>query len=760
MSVILEIGKGIKCIDLPKAAKQKIRNDLCFDNPDYIAAMKQGRYIAADCPSHIHLYCAEGNVYWIPRGYIYYLRKWLRLNKYLVQIKDFTLLLKPLNLKFNGKLRPYQEKAKQDVVSYPVGVLEAATGSGKTVMAISIIVHRQQPTLIIVHSKELLYQWRDAIKQFIGVDCGLIGDGKFKIKPITVGIINTVKKNVPRLAKRYGHIICDECVVPDTEILTDEGWKLIKDLNKTEKVAQWNDKEEISFVHPIKYIQKEFKGELINFKSREMDLLATPEHQQPYRSISNKTNNITQCKDAIKNIKIGNPHIEFPLNGKNKGILKFNTFYRFVIMTQADGSLCKYKNRIDFAFTKKRKIKRFLKIVKILKYKYKKVNSKRKNYSRYMVWPNKKVTKIFQTEINIKDVNEGFVDNFINELTRWDGSRKDNRLYYSTTDKNNADWIQSLCVLGGWKCSRSIQIDNRKKTYNDVHRFYFYKNNYQTSQSIKKTKVIYDGKVYCVRVPFGNIIIRRNNKVMITGNCHRIAASTWSETIQDFPAKHYLGLTATPFRRDGLGHAIFACIGPKRHKVDKNMLFKTKAVLRPDVYKIVSDFRYIFANDYSTMISSLTNDISRNRLITSLIVEDLEHYNENVLIVSDRKKHLLNMQETLLNEHRVKSLVLTGSVNKKERAEVISKVKSGKCKVLFATLSLIGEGFDAPDLTTLILTTPVKFSGRLIQACGRVLRPKKGKTPRIYDIRDPEVAVLRYSGFNRDKIYVREWGGK
>lgn len=452
MSVILEIGKGIKCIDLPKAAKQKIRNDLCFDNPDYIAAMKQGRYIAADCPSHIHLYCAEGNVYWIPRGYIYYLRKWLRLNKYLVQIKDFTLLLKPLNLKFNGKLRPYQEKAKQDVVSYPVGVLEAATGSGKTVMAISIIVHRQQPTLIIVHSKELLYQWRDAIKQFIGVDCGLIGDGKFKIKPITVGIINTVKKNVPRLAKRYGHIICDEC--------------------------------------------------------------------------------------------------------------------------------------------------------------------------------------------------------------------------------------------------------------------------------------------------------------------HRIAASTWSETIQDFPAKHYLGLTATPFRRDGLGHAIFACIGPKRHKVDKNMLFKTKAVLRPDVYKIVSDFRYIFANDYSTMISSLTNDISRNRLITSLIVEDLEHYNENVLIVSDRKKHLLNMQETLLNEHRVKSLVLTGSVNKKERAEVISKVKSGKCKVLFATLSLIGEGFDAPDLTTLILTTPVKFSGRLIQACGRVLRPKKGKTPRIYDIRDPEVAVLRYSGFNRDKIYVREWGGK
>lgn len=450
MTVTLQIGRGVTCRNLPKKAQKKIEKDLCFNNPEYVTAMKQGRYIPADMTSHIHLFYSEQNTYWIPRGYVYYLYKYLKRNKYPTKIVDRTLLLKPLNLKFSGKLRKYQDKAKNDMVSYPIGVLEGGTGSGKTVVAIGIIVHRQQPTLIIVHSKELLYQWQVAIKKFTGEDCGLIGDSKFTIKPITIGIINTVQKKIPELKKHFGQIVCDEC--------------------------------------------------------------------------------------------------------------------------------------------------------------------------------------------------------------------------------------------------------------------------------------------------------------------HRIAASTWTDTIQEFPAKHYLGLTATAYRRDGLGHAIFASLGPKKHKINKKMLFKTKAVLKPNVHRIESNFKYIFTNDYSTMISQLTKDNARNSLIINLIHADLKRYNENILIVSDRKQHCLTMQEMLLNRHKIKSLVLTGTVKKTEREETIKQVKSGKCKVLFATISLIGEGFDAPDLTVLFLTTPIKFEGRLIQACGRILRPKKGKVPRIYDIKDNNVKVLRYSGFNRDRIYRKEWG--
>jgi len=312
-------------------------------------------------------------------------------------------------------------------------------------------------------------------------------------------------------------------------------------------------------------------------------------------------------------------------------------------------------------------------------------------------------------------------------------------------------------------CNRNRRIKPRwaEKKTRQKEGFYFKMERVESVTIHKQRSGSEFGKM-CTDSFVYNIEVEDNHNYFVDGilvhNCHRIAASTWTDTIQEFPAKHYLGLTATAFRRDGLGHAIFASLGPKQHTVNKKLLFKTKAVLKPNVYRIQSNFKYVFTNDYSTMISSLTKDTARNNLIINQIHADLKLYNENILIVSDRKQHCLTMQETLLNRYNTKSLVLTGTVKKTERTEIIKQVKTGKCKVLFATISLIGEGFDAPDLTALFLTTPIKFSGRLIQACGRILRPKKGKVPRIYDIKDNNVKVLQYSGFNRDRIYKKEWG--
>jgi len=107
---------------------------------------------------------------------------------------------------------------------------------------------------------------------------------------------------------------------------------------------------------------------------------------------------------------------------------------------------------------------------------------------------------------------------------------------------------------------------------------------------------------------------------------------------------------------------------------------------------------------------------------------------------------------------RVKCELLHGGTDRKERARIVGDVRNRKVQILISTLSLIGEGFDAPNLTALFLTTPIKFKGRLIQTCGRILRPEKNKNPRIYDFRDTNVKLLRYGGINRDKIYKDTWG--
>ena len=74
--------------------------------------------------------------------------------------------------------------------------------------------------------------------------------------------------------------------------------------------------------------------------------------------------------------------------------------------------------------------------------------------------------------------------------------------------------------------------------------------------------------------------------------------------------------------------------------------------------------------------------------------------------------------------------------------------------MLISTLQLIGEGFDCPDLTTLVLTTPITFEGRLLQVIGRIMRPGKNKEARVYDYVDDAIPVLRRSARARQKVFA------
>ena len=57
---------------------------------------------------------------------------------------------------------------------------------------------------------------------------------------------------------KYKIFVLDECFVPETEILTDKGYKQFKDLDHTEKIAQYNDDGSIEFVTPVRYINQEY----------------------------------------------------------------------------------------------------------------------------------------------------------------------------------------------------------------------------------------------------------------------------------------------------------------------------------------------------------------------------------------------------------------------------------------------------------------------------------------------------------------------
>ena len=426
----------------------KIRKDLTVENPEYTRSFRTKAFKKYAVEQFLRLYVDRGSSIIVPRGYMN--RALFHKNDKDYEIIDNTICPElSAALVFKKKLRDYQERAIEDVTLRRYGILEASTGAGKTIMALSTIPIRNTKTLILVHSKELLYQWREAIQSSFGINCGLIGDGNKHFADITVGIINSVHKMLD--------------------------------------------------------------------KSRE-------------------------------------------------------------------------------------------------------------------------------------DLNFGYI--------------------------------------------------------------------------------IYD-------------------------ECHRTLGSMWLDVINTLYPKYHLGVTATPFRNDETTKALFAILGPKLHVVDRKELEEIGAICIPNIIRVNTFF---YTNEgqeiiYSNLITELTNDIHRNNLIVEKVVQEYMHYKEPILIVSDRKEHC-ELLFNLIDAYRdLNPILLHGSIKKSERTKKVEEFKKGKFNVLIATVSLIGEGFDSPSLGSLFLTTPVKFAGRLLQVVGRILRPSGTEKPRVYDVRDTMVKMLRYSGFARDRQY-------
>lgn len=243
---------------------------------------------------------------------------------------------------------------------------------------------------------------------------------------------------------------------------------------------------------------------------------------------------------------------------------------------------------------------------------------------------------------------------------------------------------------------------------------------------------------------------------LIIDEAHRCPSRTFTQAVTAFDCKYMLGLSATPWRRDGLSRFIWWYVGDKVHEVDRSSLIEDGHVLTAEV--ITRETGYTSFIDasvyYSRMLSELTQDKSRNSLITEDIVQEALETSGILLVLSDRKAHVDALAE-LIEGRGIKADRLTGSIPDSERKRIVSRLNLGEAKVLVATAQLIGEGFDCPGLSSLFLTTPIKFDGRLLQCLGRVLRPAPGKDrAKVFDYVD-QIGVLRNAARARQRAYKR-----
>ncbi|GIX43893.1 MAG: DEAD/DEAH box helicase [Candidatus Hydrogenedentota bacterium] len=92
------------------------------------------------------------------------------------------------------ELRDYQRACVQAALNARRGVLELATGAGKTLLAACLIHELGLPTLFVVHTRDLLHQTREVFRQHLSSKIGQVGDGKIDLQPVTVATVQTCSR--------------------------------------------------------------------------------------------------------------------------------------------------------------------------------------------------------------------------------------------------------------------------------------------------------------------------------------------------------------------------------------------------------------------------------------------------------------------------------------------------------------------------------------------------------------------------------------
>jgi superfamily II DNA or RNA helicase len=197
----------------PKAL-ERLRRSLSFPNPEYISRRRMGRQVAG-VPERIEC-LVERRDGWveIPRGAVGLLRMQLAEAGAAVDFQDQRVLHPAAGLKATVELRPYQAEAVERMLRGVQGVVVMPCGGGKTVAGTAAIGAIDQPTLVVVHTHDLLEQWRETIRRILGVEAGVVAEGACDPSAVTVATVQTLVRlpfdRLDALAARFGCVIVDE----------------------------------------------------------------------------------------------------------------------------------------------------------------------------------------------------------------------------------------------------------------------------------------------------------------------------------------------------------------------------------------------------------------------------------------------------------------------------------------------------------------------------------------------------------------------
>ena len=312
------------------------------------------------------------------------------------------------------------------------------------------------------------------------------------------------------------------CFDGETEVLTAQGWVRFDQYLPGMPVMQWNEDNTLELVKPKAYIQT--RQEVLHISTRAIDLAVTPNHR------------------CLLFDHDGTPHTMLARDYKENYVQRHAARFKWpgavelsqaqiglICAVQADGKL-EFENRdtpaICFGFKKPRKIERLGAILKCLGVAYNEslcadgVTYFRVNQADVPLWLWTYVSKNESKHFGpwLLQLSRQGAEWFAEEVFQWDGlsTRKTN---YSSNEYTNCSWVQTVMVLLNKRSKLRAYAAASGNTNWQVDICHHRDSSWTTNHKVKS---LGERDVYCVSVPSGAILVRRNGRCAITHQCQNI----------------------------------------------------------------------------------------------------------------------------------------------------------------------------------------------------------------------------------------------
>ncbi len=360
----------------------------------------------------------------------------------------------------------------------------------------------------------------------------IIGGGVPKGRTIEIFGAESAGKTTLAYQLAAQHEMCldipiEGCVDKDTEFFNGEKWKKISDYEQGEKVLQYNEDGTAELVTPLKFHKKKSKWLWHVWTKNRLDMVISEHHNVVYRASGTGEIKIKPFHDMMCSLdwnKDGfNGSVPKVFRYSGNGIDLDENTIRLMVCIFADGSFPNKKSKQCYVGLKKsRKINRITMLLERCNIEYRVVNG----------------FYIFDAPMNCKhypkewyNMNREQFRIVLDEMKHWDGCQFEvgHVPSFSTTNKSDADFIQFAYVTLGYAAYIQTRDRRVEETYIDGRKIKTKKISYNVCSGLKSNKVSLrkakyqgfktkDGYMYCFTMPSKMWVMRRNDKIIVTGN--------------------------------------------------------------------------------------------------------------------------------------------------------------------------------------------------------------------------------------------------